>query len=433
MIIRHLFTFDYYAAFLKASGLTPSELASGYMQYEGKDLQSDLAKTEQLGFYKNGKITVKAEKIAKVICEPEKTILVDNAAASENGLCIYNYYKGFWVYLIIDYKLRLVSLTSPLLPNIIKPFVISSTFGNWHPASSEKISFSLTNDELSLLNISLFVIGKAFKTTGRPLTKEESMVNLKVFDKKFLAELMTANIFAENALLNIYEDENRYQNAVSGLLNKGFLTATETKDTYLPGEKTRKYMLPDGGNVRISYKDLATGNHRKYFLTTERLFEITEESYSIQFTTVENIDLTFWETAPFGAAQQAAPESKPAVTPEPVTTQQTAQVIQPVTAPQPAQVTQPVVAPLPEPVIQPIAAPQPEPVVQPIAAPPQPVAAPQPEPIIQPVTAPQPSPVAQPTATPQTGFTFKFCPFCGSKVVMQGLFCTNCGKKFPER
>lgn len=410
VIIQHLFTFDYYAAILKASGLTPSELAAGYIQYEGKDLQSDLSKTEQLGFYKNGKITVKAEKIAKVICEPEKTILVDNAAASENGPCIYNYYKGFWVYLIIDYKQRLVSLTSPLLPNIIKPFVISSTFGNWHPASSEKISFSLTNDELSLFNISLFVIGKAFKTAGRPLTKEESMVNLKAFDKKLFAELLTADIFAENALLNIYEDENRYQNAVSGLLNKGFLIATETKDTYLPGEKTRKYMLPDGGNVRISYKDLATGNHRKYFLTTERLFEITTDADSVLFSTVDNIDYSFWETAPFSNSPQAVPETQP------VATQQPEPVVQPIATP-----PQPVAAPQPEPIIQPVTAPQPEPVVQPIATPPQPVA------------APQPAPVAQPTATPQTGFTFKFCPFCGSKVVMQGLFCTNCGKKFPER
>lgn len=396
MIIQHLFTFDSYAAFLKASSLQPGEFSAGYMQYEGKDLQTDLAKTESLGFYKNSKLTVKAEKIAKVICEPQKTILVDNASANENGPCIYNYYKGFWIYIVIDYKLRLVSLTSPLLPNIIKPFVISSTFGNWHPASNEKISFALTNDELSLLNISLFAIGKAFKTAGRPLTKEESMVNLKAFDKKFFAELLTADLFTDNAMLNIYEDENRYQKAVSGLLSKGFLTATEAKDTYLPGEKTRKYMVPDGGNVRIGYKDLGTGNYRKYAITSDRLFEITTDTDSVIFSTVDNIDCSFWETEPFVTAPQTVPEA------------------QPVATPQPEPVTQPVATP------QPAVTPQPEPIIQPVA-------------VTQPVAAPQPVQVTQPATNQPAGFTFKFCPFCGSKVVMQGLFCTNCGKKFPER
>ncbi len=416
MIIQHLFTFDYYAAFLKASGLQPSELSAGYMQYEGENLQNDLSKTESLGFYKNGKLTVKAEKIAKVICEPEKTILLDNASASENGPCIYNYYKGFWIYIVIDYKQKLVSLTSPVLPEIIKPFVISSTFGNWHPASSEKVSFSLTNDELSLLNISLFVIGKAFKTAGRPLTKEESMVNLKAFKKDFLTELLAADLFTDNAILNIYEDDNRYQKAVSGLVSKGFLTATEIQDTYLPGESTRKYMVPDGGNVRISYKDLGTGNYRKYFITTDKLFEITEADGSAQFSTVDNIDLSFWETVPIAIVPQTAQEDKPVAS-------------QPVAEAKPTIAPQPVAAPQPKPIVQPVAAPQPESVVQPIAAPAQPAV------VTQPVVTQQPEPVTahQPVVAPQPGFVFKFCPFCGSKVVMQGLFCTNCGKKFPER
>ena len=99
----YVLSIESYSAFLETSGLLGNRIASGIIAFTGVSKELSLKEAEEKGLIKDNELTKEGKTIADIICLPEKTIVASNSTFGPVPLCIFNYKKGLWCLIKLDY------------------------------------------------------------------------------------------------------------------------------------------------------------------------------------------------------------------------------------------------------------------------------------------------------------------------------------------
>lgn len=302
---HHVMSFNYYSAFLNAAGYQPNELSASYLAYEGDNLIEDLKKTEGLGLYKDGKLTNKGKIIAKVLCQPLKTVVAHNTALGEIPLCIFNYNFGFWIFIRIEPNLKIVDLVSPISPVDIKSYAKEALIGKWEGKGFGSFFLFLTNEEVSLYNLVIMLMARRAKSSVKPLTKAESEFSAKelLSGEEMITSLINEEVCGCSELKALLNEPLRCKNLFESLVRKEVLEESEKSGYFIPGKIMLSKLMPNKNMMNLAFADSGSGISYKYYIFPDSMLEITVERGGLAFTQVSDLNYSVWEVA--GASEEA--------------------------------------------------------------------------------------------------------------------------------
>lgn len=376
---HHLISMKYFGAFLNVSGFEPNKL-SPFVGYDGNSLLEDFSKTSTVGLCKNGNLTQKGITIAKVICQPLKSIIVSSSEFDGLPSCVFSYNLGIWVVTKFHQELKTVEIIAPIIDKDIDKTVKDYLIGNWKSEDFSPYSITLTSNEAFFHELLLLLENSRYRSKGAALTKEESKFSInQLFGNDGILVALMANKLVENKkCLEMLENPDLMQKAWNGLLEKNIIEKYDGEVWFVPGKTMKTKLAPYTSMINIRYTDAESGKSFKYYVFPDVMLQLTANEQEITFTQVSDMDYSVWDTS------RVANYAKEELTKLPAVKKSEIESKVPVS---PVEKEKTVVKPVQE--------------------------------------THQSGGVVN--ATEQ--IILNFCPFCGRKVLAGAKFCVGCGKK----
>lgn len=288
---------DCYSAFLQTSNLPVNRMAAAYLEFNGGNIEQALQETEGKGLVKNGRITPDGSMIASTISSPQKVVVASNSSFGAVPICVFSFKNGFWALTTLDYSSKVITLVAPIAATQIASVARDALIGDIQIMNFSPFSISLTNDEISIYNLSLMLLNNRAKAKGGPLVPEDCYFNFQdlIMGKEFAGIALVEDVANENSnIFSIVNDPERCRLAFNGLLEKQIYKKCKFEGYCLPAINMFYRLAPQRGMVILSYKDLQSEAGHKYYVFQDSILEITADSNSVTFTAVQDINYDIW-------------------------------------------------------------------------------------------------------------------------------------------